>query len=242
MRARIARSSLVLALAGCAREELLHGLDEPQANEVLVALDEGGIRARKARERRRRRRVDGGGGARATPPARTGVLAERELPRPRPAGLRRGLRRRAHGAHPDRGARALPARARRRAVPERRGDRRRRRGARPPRPAAAGSAPPRRAPRAAGRGAGEVPARRLRRGPRARGRHPIPRRRRRGRARAGGGVGGRGGGRRQPAASASRPAPALDPPRRPRGARRGRGARRSGWRGLRARLRREAAA
>jgi type III secretion protein J len=75
-----------LALAGCAREELLHGLDERQANEVLVALDERGLRAWKAREdgaeERWRVEVEGGDAARAQR-----VLAERELPRARPPGL-----------------------------------------------------------------------------------------------------------------------------------------------------------
>ncbi len=85
----MARASLalaVLALAGCAREELLHGLDEPQANEVLVALDEGGIRADKARG-------DGADAGWTVSVARGDasrahrVLADRALPRARPAGF-----------------------------------------------------------------------------------------------------------------------------------------------------------
>jgi type III secretion protein J len=85
----MARASLalaVLALAGCAREELLHGLDEPQANEVLVALDEGGIRADKARG-------DGTDAGWTVSVARDDasraqrVLADRALPRARPAGF-----------------------------------------------------------------------------------------------------------------------------------------------------------
>jgi len=74
------------ALAGCAGEELLHRLEEPQANEVLVALDEAGLRATKERE-------DGGdGGWTVSVPARDAArahraLAERSLPRARPAGF-----------------------------------------------------------------------------------------------------------------------------------------------------------
>jgi type III secretion protein J len=75
-----------LALAGCGREELLHGLEERQANEVLVALDERGVAASKSREdgadERWRVEVDRGDGARAHR-----ILSERELPRTRPAGL-----------------------------------------------------------------------------------------------------------------------------------------------------------
>jgi type III secretion protein J len=77
---------VVLALAGCAGEEVLHGLDERQANEVLVALDQGGVAASKAREdgaeERWRVEVPRGEGARAHR-----VLAERELPRARAPGF-----------------------------------------------------------------------------------------------------------------------------------------------------------
>jgi type III secretion protein J len=77
---------LLLLLGGCAGEELLHGLDERQANEVLVALDEGGITAGKRRE-------DGSEGAwlvevgagDAGPSRR--ILSERELPRARTPGF-----------------------------------------------------------------------------------------------------------------------------------------------------------
>jgi type III secretion protein J len=75
-----------LALAGCAGEEILHGLAEPQANEVLVALDEAGVAASKKRE-------DGADGGwtvsvRASDAARAQrALAERSLPRARPAGF-----------------------------------------------------------------------------------------------------------------------------------------------------------
>lgn len=86
----MARFALLAAsmalLAGCAREELLHGLAEPQANEVLVALDEAGIAAGKERE-------DGAdGGWTVSVPARDAArahhaLAGRSLPRARPAGF-----------------------------------------------------------------------------------------------------------------------------------------------------------
>jgi type III secretion protein J len=73
-------------LSACAGEELLHGLEEPQANEVLVALDEGGVGAAKRREDGADGRwtvtVPAGDAARAQR-----VLAERELPRARPPGF-----------------------------------------------------------------------------------------------------------------------------------------------------------
>jgi type III secretion protein J len=78
--------SLAMALAGCSGEEILHGLDEPQANEILVALDEGGVGATKARD-------DAAEGAwTVSVPARDAprahrLLAERELPRTRPPGF-----------------------------------------------------------------------------------------------------------------------------------------------------------
>src|SRR5512138_580455 len=74
------------SLAGCGREDLLHGLDERQANEVLVALDEGGVRGEKDRE-------DGAeGGWRISVPAASAeaarrILADRALPRTRPPGF-----------------------------------------------------------------------------------------------------------------------------------------------------------
>ena len=83
---RTACTAALLLLAGCAGEEVLHGLDERQANEVLVALDQGGVAASKAREEgseeRWRVEVARGDGARAQR-----VLAERELPRARAPGL-----------------------------------------------------------------------------------------------------------------------------------------------------------
>jgi type III secretion protein J len=84
--ARLA-ACLVLPLAlGCADAPLLHDLPEREANEVLVALDEGGIAATKARG-------DGpeSGFTVAVPHGEEGrahrLLAARELPRARPQGL-----------------------------------------------------------------------------------------------------------------------------------------------------------
>jgi type III secretion protein J len=85
VRRRLALLPLLLA-AGCGREEILHGLEENQANQILVALDEGGVRAEKRRDEGAegawRVEVDGAESARAQR-----LLAERELPRPRPAGF-----------------------------------------------------------------------------------------------------------------------------------------------------------
>jgi type III secretion protein J len=77
---------LLLTLPACARDELLHGLDEKQANEVLLALDEGGVHAEKRRDDASEGawRVDV---ARAEAPRARQVLAERELPRARPPGF-----------------------------------------------------------------------------------------------------------------------------------------------------------
>lgn len=78
--------ALCAALAGCGGEELLHGLDERQASEVLVALDDRGIVAAKVREdgadERWRVEVERGEGPRAHR-----ILAERDLPRARPQGV-----------------------------------------------------------------------------------------------------------------------------------------------------------
>jgi type III secretion protein J len=82
------RLTLLLAawLPACADEPLLHDLSERQANEALVALDEAGIAASKARGEGREEgwtvavsRTDEGRAHR--------LLAARELPRPRPPGL-----------------------------------------------------------------------------------------------------------------------------------------------------------
>jgi type III secretion protein J len=76
----------LLSLTACARDELAHGLEEAQANQVLVALDEGGIRGEKRPDERGEGvwRVDvaGADAARAQR-----ILAERELPRPRAPGF-----------------------------------------------------------------------------------------------------------------------------------------------------------
>jgi type III secretion protein J len=86
---RLGLVAALAILAGCGTlgdEELLHGLDEGQANEVVVALDEGGVAARSARE-------DGAEGAfTVSAPAADArrarrILAERELPRARPQGF-----------------------------------------------------------------------------------------------------------------------------------------------------------
>jgi type III secretion protein J len=77
---------LAAVLGGCGDEPLLHDLDERQANEVLVALDEGGVPATKQRQ-------DGSeaGWTVAVPRGDGGrahrLLAARQLPRVRPAGL-----------------------------------------------------------------------------------------------------------------------------------------------------------
>jgi type III secretion protein J len=91
MRAPAARPGLPLLaflalLPGCAGEPLLHDLREREANEVLVALDEGGVAAEKGRE-------EGAGGDWSVRVAAGDVarahrlLAARELPRTRPPGL-----------------------------------------------------------------------------------------------------------------------------------------------------------
>jgi type III secretion protein J len=76
----------VLSLAGCGGEAIQHGLEEAAANEILVALDEAGIAARKERE-------DGPEAAWvvSVAPADAAraqrVLSERELPRARAPGF-----------------------------------------------------------------------------------------------------------------------------------------------------------
>jgi type III secretion protein J len=78
--------AVAVAVAGCAREELLHDLDELQANEVLVALDERGVHGTKVRG-------DGAdpGWTVAVPGADASrahrILADRALPRARPPGF-----------------------------------------------------------------------------------------------------------------------------------------------------------
>lgn len=81
---------LVLAaaatLSGCGGEELLHGLDEVQANEILVVLDEADLAAEKRREEGSDGQWTVSVGGRDAARARR-ILAERELPRPRPPGF-----------------------------------------------------------------------------------------------------------------------------------------------------------
>ncbi len=84
---RRAPFALALALlAGCGDEEILHGLAEPQANEVLVALYDSGIDATK-------RRDGGAEGSWAVAVAASDAaraqraLAERSLPRAPPVGF-----------------------------------------------------------------------------------------------------------------------------------------------------------
>lgn len=77
-------------LPGCAGEELLHGLEEREANEVLVALDEGGLSAEKVAA------SDADGGFTVVVPGRDAtrarrILADRSLPRPRAAGFAEAL-------------------------------------------------------------------------------------------------------------------------------------------------------
>jgi type III secretion protein J len=78
--------SAIVGCSGCVREEILHGLDERQANEVLVALDERGLSASKAREEgsEGRWRIDV---RRADAASAQRILAERDLPRSRPPGF-----------------------------------------------------------------------------------------------------------------------------------------------------------
>ena len=90
MRARIhpllAAGVLTGLLAGCSGEPLLHGLDEHQANEVLVALDDGGIPATRTREDG----AEGGFGvevARGDAARARRLLSERALPRSAPPGF-----------------------------------------------------------------------------------------------------------------------------------------------------------
>lgn len=78
---------IVLAvLFGCGREEIVHGLDEVQANQVMVALDESGVAAEKRRDEGSEGtwRVEVAPGSAA---AAQRVLADRELPRRPPPGF-----------------------------------------------------------------------------------------------------------------------------------------------------------
>ncbi len=75
-----------LLLTACADDEILHGLDERQANEVLVALDGAGIRGSKEREEGAERAWMVSVPARDSPRAQR-VLADASLPRARPPGF-----------------------------------------------------------------------------------------------------------------------------------------------------------
>ncbi len=75
-----------LLVTACADEEILHGLDERQANEVLVALDGAGIRGGKGREEGAERAWVVSVPARDSPRAQR-VLADASLPRARPPGF-----------------------------------------------------------------------------------------------------------------------------------------------------------
>jgi type III secretion protein J len=81
-----AAALLLCLLSGCGGDEILHGLEEVQANQVLVALGEGGIQATKRREEG----TEGGWMVWVPAPeaarARR-ILAERELPRLRTQGI-----------------------------------------------------------------------------------------------------------------------------------------------------------
>ncbi len=83
---RIARLAPLLLVAACGEEVLLHRIDEPQANQVLVALGDAGLRARKERDGTEEgtfsvsvRPSDGA--------AARGVLSSRDLPRTRSPGF-----------------------------------------------------------------------------------------------------------------------------------------------------------
>jgi len=79
---------LLCVTSACGEEVLLHRLDEGQANQVLVALGDAGVSAKKARAR------DGGDEATfdvsvrpAEAPRARGVLTARDLPRSRSPGF-----------------------------------------------------------------------------------------------------------------------------------------------------------
>lgn len=76
----------IAGTVGCGRDEILHDLEERQANQVLVALDGGGLAGEKRRDEGSEGRwlveVPRGDAARAQR-----LLAERELPRPEAPGF-----------------------------------------------------------------------------------------------------------------------------------------------------------
>jgi type III secretion protein J len=79
-------AALLLLAASCADEEILHGLDESQANQVLLALADADLHARKAREEGAEPSF-----AVALPAAEASlarrVLSARDLPRTRAPGF-----------------------------------------------------------------------------------------------------------------------------------------------------------
>jgi type III secretion protein J len=82
----LALATLAALGLSCSAEALLHGLDEASANEVVVALDQGGVAARKIRP------GDSAEGytvevASSDAAQAQRILAARELPRARPAGF-----------------------------------------------------------------------------------------------------------------------------------------------------------
>jgi type III secretion protein J len=85
-RARLLAVLGLVALSGCARDEIVHAATEGQANAMLVALEERGIQARKVLDDAR----DGGWivsvASRDAPAARR-VLSEQDLPRTPAPGL-----------------------------------------------------------------------------------------------------------------------------------------------------------
>jgi type III secretion protein J len=78
--------ALLPVLAACGDEVLLHRLDEPQANQVLVALGEAGLPARKERDG-----AEDGTFTVAVRPSEAAtarsVLSARDMPRPRSPGF-----------------------------------------------------------------------------------------------------------------------------------------------------------
>ena len=76
----------LLALAGCGDEPVLHRLDEREANRVMVALGEAGLRARAERDGK-----DEAAFTIAVPPSEAGaarrLLAARDLPRAQGPGF-----------------------------------------------------------------------------------------------------------------------------------------------------------
>ena len=78
---------LAACAVGCSTVELQHGLDERQANQILVTLDQAGIAADKEKEEGGREATFRLRVARADAAAAWKVLKEHELPRERPKGF-----------------------------------------------------------------------------------------------------------------------------------------------------------